>query len=133
MPHLSFEVSEPLEENDVEPFAEWVTELYAEVMNTGTGHVAVTVRDDAALAMGRAEAGEPVAVLDADVRAGRPFEKRRELASAVIEEMEDRLGVPAENTYVVYTEHAGEDFILAEGPLASWSVEEDDEGPPGIE
>jgi phenylpyruvate tautomerase PptA (4-oxalocrotonate tautomerase family) len=130
MPHLSFEVSEPLEENDVEPFAEWVTELYAEVMNTGTGHVAVTVRDDAALAMGRADPGEPVAVLDADVRAGRPFEKRRELASAVIEEMSDRWGVPAENAYVVYTEHAGEDFILAEGPLASWSV---DEGPPGIE
>jgi hypothetical protein len=33
----------------------------------------------------------------------------------------------------VHTEHPGEDFILAEGPLASWSVEEDDEGPPGIE
>ncbi|MEF8783089.1 MAG: hypothetical protein V5A39_08340 [Haloarculaceae archaeon] len=70
MPHLTFEVSEQLDGGDVEPFADWVTERYAEMMDTGTGHVAVTVHDDA---------------------------------------------------------------TLAEGPLASWSVEEDDGGPPGIE
>jgi len=127
MPHLQFEISEPLD-GPVEPFAAWATELYADVMETGTGHVAVTVRDGARLSLGRAGADEPVAVLNADIRAGRSADQRRELAAAVIEELEKRWGVPSENTYVVYTEHPGEDFHLEEGALKSWSDSESDEG-----
>lgn len=52
MPHLQFEVSEPLD-GTVEPFPGWTTELYADVMETGTGHVCVTVRDDTELSLGR--------------------------------------------------------------------------------
>jgi len=128
MPHLQFEVTEPLD-GSVEPFAAWAADLYAEVMDTGTGHVAVTVREEAALSLGRAGAGEPVAVLNADIRAGRSAGQRRELAVAVIEELGERWGVPAENTYVIYTEHPGEDFHLQEGALDSWTDEEADDGP----
>lgn len=124
MPHLQFEVTEPLERSAVESFADRVTELYADVMDTGTGHVGVTVRDDASLAMGRAGADEPVAFLNADVRAGRSSAQRRELAVAVVDELGDRWDVPADNVYVVYTEHPGEDFHLREGPLSSWSADE---------
>ena len=127
MPHLQFEVTESLD-RDVEAFAEWITALYADVMETGTGHVCVTVRDDTELSLGRAGTGEPVAVLNADIRAGRSPEQRRDLAVAVIEELGDRWGVPAENVYVVYTEHPGEDFHLAEGRLDSWSDRERERG-----
>ena len=133
MPHLQFEVTEPLADSDVESSTAWVTDLYAEVMATGTGHVAVTVRDEASLAMGRAGPDEPVAVLDADIRAGRSLDQRRELAAAVIEGVSDRWDVPPENTYVVYTEHPGEDFVLDEGPLETWAGDESGAGPPGIE
>lgn len=128
MPHLQFEVTETIDESDVESFADWVTGRYAELMDTGTGHVGVTVRDDAALALGRADADDPVAVLNADVRAGRSADQRRELAVAVMDELEDRWDVPSENVYVVYTEHSGEDFHLREGALASWSTDEAGDG-----
>lgn len=124
-------MTEPIDESDTESFADWVIERYAELMDTGTGHVGVAVRDDAALALGRADPDDPVAVLNADVRAGRSTDQRRELAVAVMDELDDRWGVPSENVYVVYTEHPGEDFHLREGALTSWSTDEagDDSGP----
>jgi len=128
VPHLQFELTDRLDADEAASLVGWVTERYAAAMDTGTGHVAVTVRDDATLAMGRAGEGEPVAVLNADVRAGRTATQRRELATDVVAYLGDRLGVPRENVYVVYTEHPGEDFHLAEGPLGSWSDEEADDG-----
>lgn len=121
MPHLQFEVSEPLERERIESFADWVTELYADRMDTGTDHIGVTVRDEATLALGRADPGESVAFLNADIRAGRTIEQRRNLAVTIIDELHERWGVPTENIYVIYTEHPGEDFHLEEGALDSWS------------
>jgi len=128
MPHLQFEVSEPLADDAVDGFIERVTGLFVEHMDTGTGHVAVTVRDDAGVALGRAAADEPVAVLNADVRAGRTADQRRALAADCIAALADRLGVPPANCYVVYTEHPGADFHLDEGPLDAWDAGEDETG-----
>lgn len=124
MPHLQFELTDRIDADERTTFATWVTEHYADVMDTGTGHVGVTIRDGATLALGRVPADEPVAFLNADVRAGRSPEQRRTLAIAVIEEITDRWDVPAENQYVIYTEHPGEDFHLREGALDSWTAEE---------
>jgi len=124
VPHLQFETTEPLDAAQKETVAEWVTGHYAELMETGTDHVGVTVRDGAFLTLGRATSDEPVAFLNADIRAGRSFEQRRELAEAVIEALAEHWDVPPENTYVVYTEHDGEAFHLSEGALASWSDSE---------
>ena len=128
MPHLQFEVSEPLDDAAVAPFVDRVTALFAEHMDTGTGHVAVTVRDDSGVALGRAGADDPVAVLNADIRAGRTADQRRALATDSIAALSDRFGVPPANVYVVYTEHPGVDFHLDEGPLNSWDAAEDEEG-----
>jgi 5-carboxymethyl-2-hydroxymuconate isomerase len=121
MPHLQLEVTESLMDDQIRSFAGWLTDRYAAVMDTGTAHVGVTVREDASLAMGRADADAPVAFLNADIRAGRSAEQRRTLAGEVIEELHDRWAIPAANVYVVFTEHPGEDFHLVEGPLSSWS------------
>lgn len=128
MPHLQFEVSEPLADDAVDAFVERVTALFAEHMDTGTGHVAVTVRDDAGVALGRAGADEPVAVLNADIRAGRTTDQRRALATDIIAALDERFGVSRANSYVVYTEHPGEDFHLDEGALDSWGAAEDEDG-----
>jgi len=122
MPHLQFEVSRPVSADEARSFTSWATERYADVMATGTGHVAVTIMDEAAVALGRAGGDEPVAVLNADVRAGRTADQRETYATAVIEAFEERWGVPPENAYVIYTEHPGKDFVLAEGPLDAWSA-----------
>jgi phenylpyruvate tautomerase PptA (4-oxalocrotonate tautomerase family) len=128
MPHLQFEVSEPLADDVVDAFVERVTALFAEHMDTGTGHVAVTVRDDSRVALGRAGESDPVAVLNADIRVGRSAEQRRALAADSIGALDDRFGVPPANCYVVYTEHPGADFHLDEGPLDSWDAAEDADG-----
>lgn len=130
MPHLQFEVSEPLDSAEIDAFADWVTARYAEHMDTGTGHVGVTVRAAATLALGRADRGAPVAFLNADIRAGRSAAQRRDFAVAVMDELHARFGVPTEHCYVVYTEHPGEDFHLREGALASWDTAEGDDADP---
>ncbi len=126
MPHLRFELSADLTADGKREFAAWVTDRYAEIMETGTGHVAVSVREcePAALSLGRVVADEQVAFLNADVRAGRSADQRRTLATTIMDELHDRWAIPTANTYVIYTEHPGEDFLLREGPLETWSSDE---------
>lgn len=123
MPHLQFELNRPLSAEDREHLSDWATEAYADSMETGTGHIAVSIREQptAALAIGRVDHGDPVAVLNADVRAGRTFGQRERFANAVIDQLEAQFDIPRDNCYVIYTEHPGEDFFLAEGALESWS------------
>lgn len=130
MPHLQFELTTGPAADERRRFTDWVTERFASVMETGTGHVAVTVRDVPAggLSLGRAPIDEPAAVLNADIRAGRSAAQRRTFATAVIERLATQFDIPAEHCYVVYTEHPGEDFHLAEGTLESWTDAEADEG-----
>jgi 5-carboxymethyl-2-hydroxymuconate isomerase len=128
MPHLRFETT--ADTGDASAFTAWVAERFADVMDTGTGHVGVSVREyeRSELALGRAAPDEDVALVDADVRAGRSERQRRALAASILDAVSERWGVPEENVYLVYTEHAGDDFHLAEGPLASWDEREAETG-----
>ena len=128
MPHLRFETS--VTPPDRPRFVEWVTAQFADVMETGTGHVGVSLRvcDRADLSLGRAAGDEAVVLVDADIRAGRTTEQRRTLATSIIEFMSREWGVPASNVYLVYTEHDGFDFHLEEGALASWDERETETG-----
>jgi 5-carboxymethyl-2-hydroxymuconate isomerase len=128
MPHLRLETT--AEPDDRRGFAAWVTERFSDVMETGTGHVGVSihVRDETELALGRASDGGEVVLVDADIRAGRSEEQRREFAASIIESVSERWDVPEANVYLVYTEHAGRDFHLAEGALASWDETESEIG-----
>lgn len=123
MPHLQFDLTAALDAPDAQAFIAWVTDEYADVMDTGTGHIAVTIREvpRSHLALGRTETPDAdVAVVNADVRAGRSVEQRREFAVTVMDELATRTGIPTEHMYVVYTEHQGADFMLRERMLESW-------------
>jgi len=126
MPHLQFEFNRPLADEDRARLTDWATIEYAEVMATGTDHVAVSIREQPtpAVSLGRATNGDPVAVLNADIRAGRSADQRERFAMAVIEQLADWFDVPAEHCYVVYTEHDGQDFVRSEGALASGTPSE---------
>jgi 5-carboxymethyl-2-hydroxymuconate isomerase len=128
MPHLRFETT--AEPSDRASVTEQVTERFAEVMETGADHVGVSirVRDRGELTLGRASPGEDVAFVDADVRAGRTDKQRRLLATSIIELLSEQWGVPEANIYLVYTQHEGRDFHLAEGALASWDETEAETG-----
>jgi phenylpyruvate tautomerase PptA (4-oxalocrotonate tautomerase family) len=128
MPHLQFEMNFTPSADEKRRFAAAVVRHFAEVMDTGTDHVAVTLRCFAPedLAFGRAEAsGGRTVFVNADIRQGRTREQKRRLSLAYVDEAARSFGVAREAVYVILTEHDGENFQLSDRVLPSWSPGED--------
>jgi phenylpyruvate tautomerase PptA (4-oxalocrotonate tautomerase family) len=128
MPHLQFEVNFPVTRDEKSRFAEAVVRSFAEIMDTGTDHIAVTLRclgrED--LTFGRAAAsGGRTAFVNADIRLGRTRDQKRRLALAYIDQISRTWGLAREAVYVIFTEHDGENFQLSDRVLPSWSAGED--------
>jgi len=124
MPLLQFDTTASVTADQKTAFATRVTTLYTEEMATTTGHVAVSIRerDTADLHLGRAVSG-PLVFLDADIRRGRSFERKRSFALAVSDLLTDRFGVPEPNIKIVFTEHAGESMMGVDRVGGEWSEE----------
>ncbi len=128
MPHLQFELNFAPPAEEKRALAAAVIRHFAEIMDTGTDHVAVTVRTFAAedLTFGRAAAsGGRAAFVDADLRLGRTMDQKRRLSLAFIGELAARFGLAPEAVYVILTEHDGHHFQLSDRVLPSWSAGED--------
>ncbi|MFC6718623.1 tautomerase [Natrialbaceae archaeon GCM10025810] len=123
MPLLQFDASFPIADADAEAFAETVTDLYVEEMETSSGHVAVTIRDEQRLSIGRQE-GDRLVFLDAEIRRGRNFDRKRAFALAVMDEIVARFDVPEPNVKVVFTEHAGENMMGYDRVGGEWNPDE---------
>jgi hypothetical protein len=128
MPHLAFDLNFTPAAEDKRRFSSEVVRLFAEVMDTGTDHVAVTLRclgpED--LTLGRAGEGR-VVLLAADLRRGRTADQLRRFVLGCVGEAERTLGVAREAFYAVLTEHGGEEFHLSDRVLPAWTPGE--EGP----
>lgn len=120
MPLLQFDTDFPVSESEADAFADAVTDLYVETMDADRSYVAVVVRDDGHLSLGRAAAGRQV-FCSADVRGGRDGETKREFATGVMDEAAERFGVPDENLKVVFTEHAGAQMQGVDRVGGDWS------------
>jgi len=128
MPHLQFEMNFPVTKEEKTGFASAAIRYFSEIMDTGTDHIAVTLRcfgpED--LTFGRAApSGGRTAFVNADIRLGRTKSQKRLLALAYIDEIARTWKVEREAVYVIYTEHDGENFQLSERVLPSWSAGED--------
>lgn len=127
MPHLQFELNfTPAPEAKV-AFADAVRGHFATIMSTGTDHIGITYRcyQQGDLVFGRAGDDGQIAFLNADIRLGRTAEQKRQLALAIMTEIESRWGLPKEHIYIIYTEHDGPDFQLSDRVLPSWQAGED--------
>ncbi len=124
MPLLQFDTTLPLSAEAKASFAETVTELYTTEMATTASHVAVTIREQAStdLYLGRAVDG-PLLFLDAEIRQGRSFERKRAFALAVMEHAGATFDVPDENMKVVFTEHPGESMMGVDRVGGEWDGE----------
>jgi phenylpyruvate tautomerase PptA (4-oxalocrotonate tautomerase family) len=128
MPHLQFELNFAAAPEEKRAFAGAVVRHFSEIMDTGTDHIAVTIRcfgpED--LTFGRAApSGGRTAFVNADIRLGRTRDQKRRLALAFIGELKKVFGVPPRSVYVIYTEHDGEHFQMDDRVLPSWSAGED--------
>lgn len=123
MPHIQFEINKPLNDDQRRRLATEAKSLFARVMDTGTDHIATSIREHGTygLDLGRVVDHEQgVALVNVDLRQGRTLHQRRELALGFVKTLARLFGVPAENVYVTFTEHKGEDFHLNERYLSDW-------------
>jgi phenylpyruvate tautomerase PptA (4-oxalocrotonate tautomerase family) len=128
MPHLQFDLNFTPPAEKKTRFATAVVAHFARVMDTGTDHIAVSLRcaEREDLLFGRSpDPARGIAFMNADLRRGRTADQKRRFALAVIEELEKTLGVPRAAVYVIFTEHDGPDFQMHDGVLPSWSAGED--------
>lgn len=124
MPLLQFDTTLSLSADEKTAIAERVTELYTTEMATTAGHVAVTIRehDSAALHLGRAVEG-PMVFLDAEIRQGRSFDRKRAFAVATMMYLGETFDIPDENMKVVFTEHPGEAMMGVDRVGGEWNGE----------
>lgn len=128
MPHLQFEINRAMTDAEKINLAEQVRRLFSEVMDTGTDHISISIREFGThnLSIGRVKEPEKgIALVNADIREGRTMAQRRALTLGFMGLLNKTLNIPVGNMYVTLTEHKGEDFHLFEKYLASWQEGED--------
>jgi 5-carboxymethyl-2-hydroxymuconate isomerase len=127
MPHLQFEVNKKLDNDTKDTFVKSIRETFSQVMDTGTDHIAISIReyDKYNLTIGRANPTDDICLMNLDIREGRTIEKRRELALRYMAIVNELLQIDNRNQYITFTQHTGEDFHLIEKYLASWEAGED--------
>ncbi len=128
MPHLQFEVNFPVAETDKFAFTARIKGHFARIMDTGTDHIAVTLRCLGLrdLSFGRAtDPADGLAFVNADIRSGRSSEQKRALSLAFIQELQESFRLPPQNIYVILTEHPGEHFQFHDRVLEGWAAGED--------
>jgi 5-carboxymethyl-2-hydroxymuconate isomerase len=127
MPHLQFEINKKVSDDSKEEFVNQIRATFSEVMDTGTDHIAISIREYEKynLTIGRADIKDDICLMNLDIREGRTIEKRRELALRYMEIVKDNFGINQKNQYITFTQHTGEDFHLVEKFLANWETGED--------
>ncbi len=118
MPHLQFELNKKVAEESKEEFVKEIRNCFSTVMDTGTDHIAITIRE-------YDKYTDDICLMNLDIREGRTIEKRRELALKFMNIVKENFGIVGGNQYVTFTEHKGEDFHLVEKYLADWQSGED--------
>lgn len=127
MPHLQFEINKKIPNNIKEDFIKEVMSSFSKIMDTGTDHIAISIReyDKYSLSIGRANINDDICLMNLDIREGRTIEKRRALVLEYMSLCKNLLGVNEKNQYATLTQHTGEDFHLIEKYLDYWKEGED--------
>jgi len=127
MPHLQFEINKKIDNKIKDNFANEIRDAFAEIMDTGIDHIAISIREYSkySLTIGRVKPENNICLMNLDIREGRSIGQRRELALRYMSIVNNNFNVEAENQYVTFTQHPGEDFHLVEKYLAGWEADED--------
>lgn len=126
MPHLQFEINKQVEDNKKEEFVKNVREAFATLMGADEGHIAISIRelDPLSLSIGRVPSGEYVCLMHLDIREGRSFEQKRDLALRFMAIVNNYFEIDLKNQHITYSEHRSEDFHLSEKYIATWANDE---------
>ncbi|MAD42042.1 MAG: tautomerase [Arcobacter sp.] len=127
MPHLQFEINKKIENKIKEEFIDKVMSTFSKVMDTGTDHIAISIReyDKYSLSIGRTDIKDDICLMNLDIREGRTIDKRRKLVLLYMDLVDKLFKINKKNQYATLTEHKGEDFHLVEKYLSSWEIGEE--------
>jgi phenylpyruvate tautomerase PptA (4-oxalocrotonate tautomerase family) len=125
MPLLTITTTVPVRSDRKEGAVEEIAETYADVMDSETSYLAVRFRevsrDD--LWLGRAGgSNSDIVVLEADIREGRPSDRRRAFVLRFIDYVSDEWDVPRSNVKVVFTEHEGSHMMGDDRVGSDWDA-----------
>ena len=122
MPHLQFDINKKLNPSVRSKFNKKIIETFSRVMETGKDHIAISLREHSlkSLRLGRASSSDYVCIMNLDIRKGRSYKQKRNLAISYMEIVREVLGIKHENQYLTYTDHNGLEFNLYEKSLKDW-------------
>lgn len=122
MPHLKFEISKKVSKKKKMIFVDHVKSNFRSIMQTGSDHIAVTVRDldKNSIHLGRVRVDENLCLMNLDIREGRSKKQKRELVKNYINAVEQLFKIKKKNQYAVITEHKGFEFQFVEKTLKDW-------------
>ena len=124
MPYVQFDLGDTYPDDVKRALANEVGSLFADVMQAPGVGINIAFRELGAANLHRWRAGElePVAVILADVRRGRPPEQRERFARALVATAARHLGLEEGDIVVEFTQHAA-DEMFRDGALAQeWSA-----------
>lgn len=126
MPLLTINSTKSVPADGRAPLLEAVAELYADVMDSEMRFLSVNLRptERGNLWLGRADPASDIVVLEADIRAGRPPEQRREFALAFMDMIHEKWNIPHPNMKVVFTEHEGSHMMGYDRVGGDWDSPE---------
>ena len=86
MPHLQFDINKKLEKKFKEEFIIFVEKNFSKIMQTGTDHIAITIREfeKENLSLGRVNNIDHVCLMNLDIRLGRTEKQKIELVKTFI-------------------------------------------------
>ena len=127
MPHLQFDINKKLEKKIKQEFILFIEKTFSKIMQTGTDHIAITIREfeKENLSLGRANNFDHVCLMNLDIRLGRTENQKLELVRNFIIGVEKFFGVSKCNQYVTLTNHQGNEFNFYEKSLSDWIKNDD--------
>ena len=127
MPHLQFEINKKLKKNCKQKFIAFIEESFSIIMQTGTDHIAITLREleKEIISLGRVHKNDTLCLMNLDIRSGRSKKQKIELVKTFMHGVEKFLKINKNNQYITFTNHKGIEFNFYEKSLSDWVKSED--------
>ena len=128
MPHLQFEINKKLKKNCKQKFIAFIEESFSKIMQTGTDHIAITLREleKENISLGRVNKNDTLCLMNLDIRSGRSKKQKIELVKTFMHGVEKFLKINKNNQYITFTNHKGIEFNFYEKSLSDWVKSEKD-------
>ena len=127
MPHLQFDINKKLDEGVKQTFIKFVENSFSEIMETGTDHIAISIREQekSNVSLGRADKNEDICLMNLDIRSGRKKKQIEKLIKTLMAGVNKIFKIKVSNQYTTITNHPGVEFNLFEKSLSNWKANDD--------